>query len=260
MIVVGKGTKRRNLGSMLKERVVQVLTNHVSWEREKVASLGVWTGHLHVGGWQRFWKDMASSERGGMQVPTCQSWGLWGLSLGMLSGQLYKLDHGNCPGWKWLLPSPGYGCQLKHRLVRSPEGCWWRKRKGGACLPRVLQGLESEKLRGEQQSHWYSRHCRGRARGMSCPGGLYHRLQLMAQEWPQDLVESGHLSKSSWLPGTDGLICSSCLLRSLEVNQHTCPIIKSMSMNRCHTQPLWHLLNKAVCFAPSYLNRERLSL
>lgn len=71
--MVGKGTKRRNSGSMLKERVVQVLTNHVNWEREKVASLGVWTGHLHVGGWQRFWKDMASSERGAMQVPICQS-------------------------------------------------------------------------------------------------------------------------------------------------------------------------------------------
>lgn len=58
---------------MLNEGVIQSLINHVSYERKKVARLGIWTSHLHVGGRQRFWKDLASGERAAVQVPTCEN-------------------------------------------------------------------------------------------------------------------------------------------------------------------------------------------
>lgn len=52
---------------MLKGRFVQLLMNHVTCDRKKVARLDIWTVHLHLG-WQRFWKDLASGEIAAVQV------------------------------------------------------------------------------------------------------------------------------------------------------------------------------------------------
>lgn len=185
----------------------------------------------------------------------CPKWDLQGVYLRTLNGQLAI----QVSSWEWMkmwpLQLPSYGCQLKHWLVKSSEERWWRKEEGGEWLPSVLQCLELEEVRGEQQSHQNSRHCGGRVQGMCCQGDMCHRLQMMGQEWPQDPAASGHCGKSSWLWRMDRLICSSCLLRPLKLSQHTCPMINPMNLNRCHIQPLWYLLNKAVCFALSYLSR-----